>query len=248
MSENSKYPYDMLSFIREQIGDTSGADIAVRMINYTGLINEMSEEAFRFCVGLVYPFLGYRFLKREDVRKADLLEKLQDIVDFLPTRFNASGRDVPKTTKGTGIYEGRQYFKGAGTLDWYLAHIACDSRIKSLYLGPTALRYLKKMEMLTKAVLTKTADPEYIEDVTAIYLSLLRETKAGDREINDLTPGFELQDAELFAEADAHFYKIPGQYLYRYQCYENAYMIFIITLAVFLCRGLQKTGAFCKED
>ena len=66
--------------------------------NYDAFLDDLRDEAFHFCVDKLYPLFNYRILKKEDIRRIDLLEQLTILVD-----------DVPKTEKG----------KSRGSINYY---------------------------------------------------------------------------------------------------------------------------------
>lgn len=47
---------------------------------YNAMIDELDEKMLARCVDLLWPVLRYRYLKREDVRRIDLKERLNDMV------------------------------------------------------------------------------------------------------------------------------------------------------------------------
>ena len=66
--------------------------------NHDALLNDLSDEAFHFCVDKLYPLFNYRILKKEDIRRIDLLEQITVLFD-----------GVPKTEKG----------KSSGSINYY---------------------------------------------------------------------------------------------------------------------------------
>lgn len=73
--------------------------VYVKPIDYIKLIDEMSDEVFKFCVEQLYPICNYRVLKQEEIRRVDLKERILG--------FNSI---VPKDSKG----------KEQGALNYYL--------------------------------------------------------------------------------------------------------------------------------
>ena len=52
--------------------------------NHDALLNDLSDEAFHFCVDKLYPLFNYRILKKEDIRRIDLLEQITVLFDGVP--------------------------------------------------------------------------------------------------------------------------------------------------------------------
>ena len=248
-SPSSIYPYDIFRWMHNRIGNKNNI---THMIDYARLISDMSPEAFSYCVGLLYPLLGYSVLKLEDVRKADVLEKLHDIIDFLPNDTS--------------------YSEQAGTLDWYCAVIVYKLEGIKAVSDTTADRYLKKIKQLVEHLLKNKYTLEDLEDINALYLSAIRSykeqyqrkisTKAIETKddllweyywrthfsMTDFSPGIILQDAENITKKRGVVKPSDCHELTRDDCFRNGFATFDITLAILLSRGLQKIGAFDKEE
>ena len=47
-------------------------------LDYLQIVDSLNDEAFAFCVDTIFPVLGYRVLRKEEVRRVDLKERLRE--------------------------------------------------------------------------------------------------------------------------------------------------------------------------
>lgn len=58
--------------------------VQVIPIDYIKLVNDMSDQAFQFCVDQLYPMCNYRVLQRDDIRRIDFKERLLGYKSTVP--------------------------------------------------------------------------------------------------------------------------------------------------------------------
>lgn len=123
-------------------------------IDYIGIIEEMSEDAFKFCVDTLYPLFKYRVLKQGDVRRIDLEEKLLE--------YNSQ---IPKDDNG----------QEQGALNLYLNTIKMyfDSFIRC-QTGSQAAKYRSRALDLIKIALSDKGSIEDVEDIVQIFIAFFR--------------------------------------------------------------------------
>ena len=214
------------------------ADEIVRAIpiDYIKLVDDMSDEAFQFCVEQIYPICNYRVLQKEDIRRIDLKERLLG--------FN---RLVPKN-------DGKEQ----GTLNYYLfiLKLYFDSFLKCKA-GSTAEKYRKRAMELMESALSDNGTIEDVEDLVQIYISLFRALNDCFDEIDKyvavgLTFDVYKEDADMLKEIWRHKKLIPNGIVDKLlgTNYEKSAAITLayVNNVIFLCRCLQNRGVFAMEE
>ena len=122
--------------------------------NHDALLNDLSDEAFHFCVDKLYPLFNYRILKKEDIRRIDLLEQITVLFD-----------GVPKTEKG----------KSSGSINYYFYIIRkyFESFIGAVK-GEQAEKYHKRAFEIMDLTKHDSLYWDEIEDVLTVFVSCLR--------------------------------------------------------------------------
>lgn len=211
-------------------------------IDYSRLIEEMSDDAFRFCVEQLYPISGYRVLKPEDIRRIDMLERI--------IGFNSL---VPKTEKS----------KSQGSLNYYIGVL---KRYFDLYVkckeGSRSESYKKRAYELISIAISDKGVLEDVDDLFIIFISFFRSLRPQFDEIgkqngfvND-SFSFDLEktDATLLNEIRLHknlslperTWGIGVSPIKKED--ETAVKLAYINNVLFLSRGLDSRGAFLPEE
>lgn len=122
--------------------------------NYDAFLDDLSDEAFHFCVDKLYPLFNYRILKKEDIRRIDLLEQLTIFVE-----------DVPKTETG----------KSRGSINYYFYIIKkyFESFIGAVK-GEQAEKYHKRVFEIMDLTKHDSLYWDEIEDVLTVFISSIR--------------------------------------------------------------------------
>lgn len=212
-------------------------------IDYIKVVDEMSDKAFQFCVEQLYPICDYCVLEQEDIRRVDLKEWL--------TSFNNS---VLREEHG----------KKQGALNYYIS-------ILKLYFEEflkckdesMAAKYKNRAFELMKNALSENGTLEDIEDIVLIFIVLFRTLKDRFDDIDKylitkITFDLKIEDAELLKIILKHKKLVPSgigekaKFFGRIfvTTYEKhmAIKLAYVNNVLFLCRGLQKRGAFWVED
>ena len=217
--------------------------LSIREIAYLTLVDEMSDEAFHFCIEKLYPICNYRVLKPEDIRRIDLKERLLG--------FNSI---VPKDDKG----------KVQGALNCYIttlkqyydSFIKCEEESK-------ASRYRDRTFELMTAALSDKGTQEDIDDIFLIFVSLMRALQPhfdhlAKQTVSDFTLDLDPSDADLLKEIWEHKKLVPGRHVEVPDVLgkivgadddkKPALKLAYINNILFLARGLQNRGAFEAEE
>ena len=122
--------------------------------NHDALLNDLSDEAFHFCVDKLYPLFNYRILKKEDIRRIDLLEQITVLFD-----------GVPKTEKG----------KSSGSINYYFYIIRkyFESFIGAVK-GEQAEKYHKRAFEIMDLTNRDSLTFDEVEDVLTVFVSSIR--------------------------------------------------------------------------
>ena len=154
------------------------------MTDFDYLIDDLSDEAFEFCVDNIYDVLNFKSLKREDVRRIDLKEK-----------FNCNSWQSEE-------YLGRNYMRKQNKIENNADRIICEieqlNDYADLLIGFTAhmkyiseslaSKYIKKAdEIIHKIKILNDLDSRilYIEDLVTIFTWLVRSKY--ERKNNEIT-------------------------------------------------------------
>lgn len=211
-------------------------------IDYIKLVDDMSDEAFQFCVEQLYPMCNYRVLQKEDIRRIDLKERLLG--------FNSI---VPKN-------DGEEQ----GALNYYLfvLRLYFDSFLKCKP-GSTAEKYRNRAMELMESALSDNGTIEDVEDLVQIYIALFRTLNNRFDEMEKyvavgLTFDVFKEDADMLKEIWEHKKLIPNGIVEKPGLldklfgtdYEKrtAIKLTYINNVIFLCRCLQNRGAFAMEE
>lgn len=211
-------------------------------IDYRRLIEEMSDDAFLFCVDLLYPISGYRVLKPEDIRRIDLLERILGF-DSL----------IPKAERG----------KDQGSLNYYIGVL---KKYLDLYIkckeGSRSERYKKRAYELINTALSDEGVLRDVDDLFFIFISFFRALRPQFDEIGKqncfVNDSFFLDlqkaDAALLNEIRLHkslslperTWGIGVSPIKKEDA--TAVKLAYINNVLFLSRGLDARGAFLLED
>ncbi len=212
-------------------------------IDYIKLVDDMSEQAFNFCVDQLYPMCNYRVLQKEDIRRIDLKERLLG--------FNSI---VPKDDKG----------KEQGALNYYLfvLKLYFDNYLKCKA-GSKAEKYRNRAMGLMNSALSENGTIEDIEDLVQIFIALFRSLDDDFDHIDKysvvgLTFDVFKEDADLLKAIWQHKKLVPDGIVEKPGLldkifgtdYEKktAIKFAYINNVIFLCRCLQNRGAFAMEE
>lgn len=217
--------------------------VQVIPIDYIKLVDDMSEEAFQFCVDQLYPMCNYRVLQREDIRRIDFKERLLG--------YNSN---IPKDEKG----------KEQGSLNYYLfvMKLYFDNFLRCKE-GSKAEKYRNRAMELIDSSLSENGTIEDVEDLVQIFIALFRSMDYNfdhiERNlIEDLTFDIYKKDATLLKTIWEHNKLVPNGIIKKIGRSEksrgveywkqNAIKLAYINNIIFLCRCLQNRGVFAMED
>ena len=211
-------------------------------IDYIKLVDDMSDEAFRFCADQLYPIWNYRILQKEDVRRIDLKEQLLKLNSIVPKKDG----------------------KKQGALNYYLfvLKLYFDSYLKCKE-GSTAEKYRKRAMELMESALSDNGTIEDVEDLVQIYIALFRTLSNRFNEIEkyvavDLTFDVFKEDADMLKKICVNKNLVPNGIVEKQGLFETVFRIeggkkeaiavAYVNNVVFLCRCLQNRGAFDMEE
>lgn len=211
-------------------------------IDYIKLVDDMSDEAFQFCVDQLYPMCNYRVLKKEDIRRIDLKERLLGFNSIVP--------------KNDG--------KEQGALNYYLfvLKLYFDNFLKCKT-GTKAEKYRNRAIELMESALSDNGTIEDVEDLVQIFIGLFRSLDDDfDHVEKYIVTGITFdvfkEDADLLREIWEHKKLVPNGIVEKPGLldkifgtdYEKktAIKLAYINNVIFLCRCLQNRGAFAMEE
>jgi len=211
-------------------------------IDYIKLVDDMSDEAFQFCVDQLYPMCNYRVLQKEDIRRIDLKERLLGFNSIVP--------------KNDG--------KEQGTLNYYLfvLKLYFDNFLKCKT-GTKAEKYRNRAIELMESALSDNGTIEDVEDLVQIFIGLFRSLDDDFDHIEKyivtgITFDVFKEDADLLREIWEHKKLVPNGIVEKPGLldkifgtdYEKktAIKLAYINNVIFLCRCLQNRGAFAMEE
>ena len=129
--------------------------------NHTALLNGLSEPAFRFCVDKLYPLFNYRILKKEDIRRIDLLEQLTILFE-----------SIPKTDEG----------KTRGSCNYYFYIIRkYFNSFMGAVKGDQAEKYQKRIFEIMDLTNHDSLLFDEVEDVLTVFISSIRTLKQANQ-------------------------------------------------------------------
>ena len=211
-------------------------------IDYIKLVDDMSDEAFQFCVDQLYPMCNYRVLQKEDIRRIDLKERLLGFNSIVP--------------KNDG--------KEQGALNYYLfvlklyfdSFLICEA-------GSKAEKYRNRAMELMESALSDNGTIEDVEDLVQIYIALFRSLKKCFDNIDkyvavDLTFDVFKEDADMLKAIWENKKLVPNGIVGKQGLFDSEFRIeyekktaikmAYINNVIFLCRCLQNIGAFAMEE
>ena len=211
-------------------------------MDYRTLIGDLNDEAFSFLMDSFYPLFNYRVLKKEDVRRIDMMETLVRIEN--PSDKEWEG----KTGIRYYLFIMKQYF------DEYLN---CQE-------GSGAERYKKRvMDLLEKNLAEDAAKSKddmlmAAEDAFIVFVSLFRAIdvefdKIGDCTLSDMDFVLRKEDADVLKKIWECEDLVPDGvsdkgglfgFMKSDSTKNRARKLFYLNNMIFLCRGLQKRGFF----
>lgn len=215
--------------------------ISAKTVDYIKIIDEMSDEAFSFCVSYIYPLYNYRVLSESDIRKVDLKENLMRIASLIPKELSKMG------VLNYYLYEVKLYLdsilicKEGSRAELYKARIISamekalseDGTIEDVddaFFGFMSLLHTLRDKINENAKYVIINPKFTVDQKDAYILKELYENKKRTPEGIDGKKGF--IDKKLSLEID----KI------------NARKFFFINNIIFLSRALQSFGAFIVEE
>ena len=213
-----------------------------KQMDYMGLFGELNDEPFSFLMDYLYPLFNYRVLKKEDVRRIDMAETL--------VRIENPASDDWEDKKGLRYYLFilKQYY------DEYLK---CQE-------GSTAERYKQRAVTVLEQDLDEKSEKSKeellmdAEDVFLVFISLFRAVdvefdKIEDCMISEIDFDLYIEDADIIKKIWECEDLVPDEVsgkggLFGFMKSDTeglrARKLFYINNLIFLCRGLQKRGAF----
>lgn len=123
-------------------------------MDYVKIIDDFNDQAFKYCVDLLYPSLKFRILTKQDIRKVDLKERVLEIIaGYLPVKDNKPSGSLEKYVEAVKFY-----------FDNYL-HCKPDS---------IALRYHAAALDAMKEIKAGNGELSRVEDVFMVFIALMR--------------------------------------------------------------------------
>lgn len=215
----------------------------MQFIDYETIVDAYDDYAFHECCKLLYPHLGYRLLKVEDIRRIDLKERLIDI---------AIQRWSHRKEWNSSLSELKEYVK---IIAFYMQeYLPCWNGSQPQNYKDRAIEIINDCN---RTLWTLTD----IEDVFVIYLSLIREridrldnkgkpittvdigVKETDKEVLNEVYHFDFIDP---AVKESKFRMSPDKY--KHQSAKDKRYCYVISILLY-CRLMQNTGTYPdKED
>lgn len=207
--------------------------------SYKGIMaNINNEDAFRYCVHEIYPFLNYIVLQEDDVRRIDLAEKLYEIQ-------NVVNEDIRIKGSGSTI----NYY--AYLLKIYMTEYAETQR------DTREERYYKRAMDIIDGIDKSEYAFKDIKDAFLIFISLFRSHKNrldmptkyyATAKIFD----FNIEDSKLLVEIFNRENLTPSELVgkSKHGTAKDSYAkkkFFFVNSVVMLAYGLQERGNFAKR-
>jgi len=211
-------------------------------IDYIRIVDDLNNEALKFCIDRLYPFMNYQVLKKKDVRKVDLEEWLLKFNDKVPE-----------------YREKRE--RGSLNFFLYLLQLYLTESLKCVE-GSKAEKYKNKALSIIDKVLYNDFVLDDIDDVVFIFIGLFRFHEKDISNSKNIPIKKEIQftyfqeDAELLESIrDDGVYCEPREIVPSknfIQFLKTAYYeerkaardFMYINNILFLSRGLQRQGFF----
>ena len=202
----------------------------IKSLEYISIVDDMSEEAFNFCVSNLYSLFEYKVIKQEEVRRVDLKEKLVGLEKQIPA-------------------DEKEYH---GMLDYYFwimkvyfkDIINCKSRSR-------AEKYRKRVYEAMNDALSENGTIEDVDDVFLGFMVLFRAYK-NDQTYIEPSFGIEGDDIKLL-EYLRDKTKIKRKKVFDPNTglddkAKTASKIMYINNIIFLSRALQHFGGYQEEN
>lgn len=217
--------------------------IPKRSIDYISIVDEMSDEAFKFCVSHLFQLFGYQVLTEQDVRRVDLKEKFMGFESQIPSEAKV---------RCPGILN--YYFF---VLKLYFENVLkCKS-------GSRAEQYRKRAYSAMDKALSDNGCIEDIDDVFLCFMTILRTYRSC---LNEIKNRISVKPTLSIEEADAELLKflwetkdiIPDGIVDKkglldkifgtdYEV-KTAIRLMYMNNIIFLSRALQHFGGFEAEE
>jgi hypothetical protein len=195
----------------------------LKSFDYEKTVNEMSDEAISFCIENMFPMLGYKYMKQEDIRKVDLIERLMQIYDAIDKT------DIQKYGNSPQYY--------CALLEQQIERsLKCKP-------GSDAEAYLIRARDAIKRVRDGHGTIEDIDDAFLIYTILWR-TKI-NRDYRKGPVLAERPDHELYLSDLDILREISKKN--RSGNHRQDYYLYLFNI-LFMTRGLERRGAFGEVD
>ena len=218
------------------------ADEKSTNMDYQILVGELGDEAFSFLMDSLYPLFNYRVLKKDDVRRIDLMEILVRTED--PTKEDW------KDKKGITYY----LFCLKQYLDEYLK---CQEGSRAELFKNRAYDILEK-DLKEDAEISEDELLSDAEDVFIVFISLFREASDNldnidDFVISDIDFNLRKDDAELLKKIWQHEDLVPdkindqGGFLWFGKSDEvgkRGVKLTYYNNMIMLCRNMERRGFF----
>ncbi len=222
--------------------DTQESTESKNQMDYQKLLGEMNDEAFSFLMDSFYPLFNYRVLKKEDVRRIDMMETIVRIE-------NPSNEDWEDKV-------GLRYYLFV-MKEYYDEYLKCQE-------GSSAERYMNRAKSILEQSLaedSKKSNDELMkaaEDAFIVFVSLFRAVDVEYENVEDCTLSdidFTLrkEDAEVIKKIWECEDLVPDGvsdqgglfgFMKSDKTKIRARKLFYMNNMIFLCRGLQDRCCF----
>lgn len=221
-------------------------EVPARSIDYIQIVDEMTNEAFAFCVENLYPLFNYSVLQQEDVRRVDLKEKLVGLEKQIPS----------------GIVEGRADLKGIRNFYLFMLRLFFEQFLK-YETGSRVHRFKNRAYEAMSRALSDKGSIQDIDDTFLVFISLFPDLPdyaktARTRITKEVSFGACMADAEWIKQIWESKEFIPDGIVEKKGILDKmfgvdyeirtAMKLMYMNNIIFLARALQNYGAYSQED
>ncbi len=230
---------DLGDLVKDKDNSGENEDVKIKCMDYQSLIGELGDQAFSFLMDSVYPLFDFRVIKKNDVRKIDLIDILM--------RMEDPANEDWEDKKGITYY----LFCLKQYIDEYPN---CQEGSKAEEFKNGAVRVLEKA-LEENADLSEKEMLEIAENVFVVFISLFRAAGENldtikDFVISDVSPELRPDDAELLKQIWEHEDLVPDGisdkgglfgFMKSGDTGRRGVKLTYFNNMIMLCRGLQKT-------
>lgn len=151
-------------------------------INFDVVVNRLNDRAVEFCVIQLYNYLGFEYLKKEDVRKCDLIEKILFINRKMKEQFETTRKIIARNNTIQYEKKYKKYYDKVFSDDRYYNEIYYSNwnyyraQMKYMFVNyASCVRDSRADKYLDRAMeLLNNIENGSTETIMMIFLSLMR--------------------------------------------------------------------------